>query len=104
MAEDKEAVESMTPLIGNDSGDYNYSANERTTDLKKLIEQQRNHRLKILLAFGVAVVGVGVAVALGFSAGLLGRRESLPSDPYLRAQALLSKFPVADGLVSLSRH
>ena len=41
MAEDKEALESMTPLIGNDSGDYNYSANERTTDLKKLIEQQR---------------------------------------------------------------
>lgn len=96
--------ESMIPLTENNEDEKDDSSDfksERGTDLKRLIQYQRNHRLKLLLALTLAVVGVGVAAALGLGAGLLGRSESLPSDPYLRAHAILSKFPVADGSVNL---
>ena len=91
----EEVVESLTENDSDDSSDF---AKDR------LIEYQRNYRLKILLALGLAVVGVGAALTLGLSVGLLERRESLPSNSYRRAQALLSKFPVADGLVRLSAY
>lgn len=48
-----------------------------------------------------SLVIVGVAVALGLGSGISSRQENLPIDPYLRAQALLSKYPVVDGLAKI---
>lgn len=52
----------------------------------------------IIVAIVCLLVAAGTAAALGLGIGLQKSR-SLPTDPYQRAQALLSESPVADGSI-----
>ena len=73
-----------------------------TGQKKRFASRKLTNRGLIIIVVHVAIVcllvAAGTAAALGLGIGLQKSR-SLPTDPYQRAQALLSESPVADGLV-----
>ena len=50
-----------------------------------------------LTLLAAAAVVVAVAVGLGVGLGRRTQKSNLPSDPYKRAEALLTEYPLIDG-------
>ena len=75
------------------------------SDEAVLLEQEgkrtkkKNTVLIVWIACGVAVIAVvfGIVLALIFGIKLNHNKNILPSDPYHRAVALLTEYPVIDG-------
>lgn len=80
--------------------DEPHQANSETSRLYSLEERERkksNRRFCCLCAVIATVTGVGIVVVLGVSLGLRKVVNKLPDDPYDRAVALLTEYPLIDG-------
>ena len=71
-----------------------------TCQKKRFASRKLTNRGLIIIVVAIVclLVAAGTAAALGLGIGLQKSR-SLPTDPYQRAQALLSESPVADGSI-----
>ena len=64
-------------------------------------ESRKQSRRYCIVAVGVCVLVVFLlAVVLGVALGTAAYLNRLPSDPHERAEALLTQYPLIDGLVS----
>lgn len=80
--------------------------NEADMLLASSERMSRKSTRRFCCACCIVVLGVAVclAVVLGVTLGIAAVVNYLPSDPYERAVALLTEFPVIDGLVFLWQH
>ena len=59
--------------------------------------RKRNRKFICLCVFIITVTAVTVLVLLGVSLGVKSITNKLPDDPYERAVALLTEYPLIDG-------
>ena len=75
-------------------------SNSESGRLLTALERERkksNRRFCCVCAVIATVTGVLIVVVLGVSLGLKNVVNRLPDDPYDRAVALLTEYPVIDG-------
>ena len=104
MSEAEDESDSPTALLTSSSATENggtVTRERRRAAEEKSRRESRSSHLRFLAVIFCAVVLVVVTLAIGLSVGLSRSQQSskLPRDPVRRAEALLTEFPVIDGLV-----
>ena len=81
-----------------DSNGFTTEKAQSTGQKKRFVARKLTNRGLIIIVVAIVclLVAAGTTAALGLGIGLQ-RSRNLPTDPYQRAQALLSDSPVADG-------